>query len=476
MDVRSSTEGISRLESDEQQRNWRNEKWERKAKDSLANYDPTRAHLNFEVARGGIVQPIDTSKTIAEKMAENLAARGIRNPNDNPNARRKNRIIGQFIFGGNRQRMHEIAFGSQKVDLIKGADNSSITRSKDIEVWAKDVYDFMTRRYGEENIISFYVHLDEKNPHVHCTMVPVDPATNKISWRNIFGKSLAEESANMNHLHTIFEHEVGEKWGLERGSNMAETGAKHRSTEEYKRDLVRSVEELANTVQELNRQIQRLQIKVKSFTSMIEHLQERKEDIRSQIEEIAMRFADGEKDDVKLAQKIAQLSAKLDKTNADIDMRQQMLDETTELLNSAQAKFASMLRQQENLVEVVRDKNDIVATRAERDVARACNTAMATSFAPLMDTLSSEQKELLDTTGFTDLLENSQNIMNCAMLLALNYVKQATTYAESCGGGGSPGIGWGRAKDDDDDRWWLRCVTKASEMIGSGGRRQGRRR
>lgn len=189
-----------------------------------------------------------------------------------------------------------------------------------------------------------------------------------------------------------------------------------------------------------------------------------------------MRFADGEKDDAKLAQKIAQLSAKLDKTNADIDMRQQMLDETTELLNSAQAKLASMLRQQENLVEVVRDKNDIVATRAERDVARACNTAMATSFAPLMDTLSSEQKELLDTTGFTDLLENSQNIMNCAMLLALNYVKQATTYAESCGGGGSPGIGWGRAKDDDDDRWWLRCVTKASEMIGSGGRRQGRRR
>ena len=134
MDVRSSTEGISRLESDEQQRNWRNEKWERKAKDSLANYDPTRAHLNFEVARGGIVQPIDTSKTIAEKMAKNLAARGIRNPNDNPNARRKNRIIGQFIFGGNRQRMHEIAFGSQKVDLTKGADNSSITRSKDIEL------------------------------------------------------------------------------------------------------------------------------------------------------------------------------------------------------------------------------------------------------------------------------------------------------------------------------------------------------
>ena len=44
----------------------------------LANYDPTRASLNFEVTKGGVVQPIDKSKSIAQKMAENLAARGIR--------------------------------------------------------------------------------------------------------------------------------------------------------------------------------------------------------------------------------------------------------------------------------------------------------------------------------------------------------------------------------------------------------------
>ena len=39
------------------------------------------------------------------------------------------------------------------------------------------------------------------------------------------------------------------------------------------------------------------------------------------------------------------------------------------------------------------------------------------------------------------------------MLLSLGYIHEATTYAESCGGGGSPGSGWGRDKDEDDDHW-----------------------
>ena len=49
-----------------------------------------------------------------------------------------------------------------------------------------------------------------------------------------------------------------------------------------------------------------------------------------------------------------------------------------------------------------------------------------------------------------------------------NYVGkmcEATTYAESCGGGGSPGSGWGRDKDDDDDHWWRRCITVSAAMM-----------
>lgn len=207
MDMRSKTEGISTLESKEQQRNWDKKSWQKKANDPLANYDPTRAHLNFEIARGGVVQSIDKSKTIDQKMRENLASRGIRNPNDNPKAKRQSRILAQFVIGGNSDRMREIAFGNQTVDLSKGADNSHLTRQKDIEEWAKDVYGFIAKRFGEENIVSCYVHLDEKAPHIHLTLLPVKDG--KMSYRAVFGNSLTEESNTLTQLHTVIANEVG---------------------------------------------------------------------------------------------------------------------------------------------------------------------------------------------------------------------------------------------------------------------------
>lgn len=35
------------------------------------------------------------------------------------------------------------------------------------------VYLFLTERYGEENVISAYVHMDETTPHMHFLFVPV---------------------------------------------------------------------------------------------------------------------------------------------------------------------------------------------------------------------------------------------------------------------------------------------------------------
>lgn len=37
----------------------------------------------------------------------------------------------------------------------------------------KDVYRFVADKYGEENIVAFILHLDETNPHVHCTLLPI---------------------------------------------------------------------------------------------------------------------------------------------------------------------------------------------------------------------------------------------------------------------------------------------------------------
>ena len=51
------------------------------------------------------------------------------------------------------------------------------------------------------------------------------------------------------------------------------------------------------------------------------------------------------------------------------------------------------------------------------------------------------------------------------MLLSLGYIREATIYAESCGGGSSPDSGWGRDKDEDDDHWWRRCIAVSAAMM-----------
>jgi len=45
--------------------------------------------------------------------------------------------------------------------------------------------------------------------------------------------------------------------------------------------------------------------------------------------------------------------------------------------------------------------------------------------------LSDRQKEILDESGYNDLTTNADNIINCAVLLVLGFISEATTYAQS---------------------------------------------
>lgn len=80
MDMRSTTSGVSVQESDEQQRNWTKQHWEKKAKDSLSNYDPTRAKLNFEVVKGGHHSTDRHLKDNSGKDGGELGCKGYQRP------------------------------------------------------------------------------------------------------------------------------------------------------------------------------------------------------------------------------------------------------------------------------------------------------------------------------------------------------------------------------------------------------------
>ena len=290
-----------------------------RAKKAQWNYDPSREHLNFEIGKGGVVMKVNKMKSIPQRIAENLEARGIKDPNlslINQGKRPYFKTVANFILGGNREVMRNLAFGNQNVNWEQGADNTQLKRMPEIENWAKDAYRFMCKKYGEKNIAAFVVHLDEANPHIHCTVLPITPKE-KFSFLGVFLDGHDDKEAlsrHMTNLHTEFANEVGIKYGLERGDSIKETGAEHRTTEEYRERLWKEAQQKEAEVEENNktiegnkktidtqnnimdsqsREIKHAAARLKALQTMIKNLQTHKMDLEGEVKKLERDLESG---------------------------------------------------------------------------------------------------------------------------------------------------------------------------------------
>lgn len=478
MDMRPG-KGITAAQSDEHQRNWTEKGWEHAVRNG--NYDRSREHLNFEITKGGVIRPVDKSRTITGRMADNLRERGIEDPNAG-RAEPKYRTVVNIIFGGSRNRMQELAFGEQKVDLAHGADNSRIRRKKDIEEWAKDIYNFACAQWGEENVIGFIVHLDEKNPHVHCTVLPVK--NGKFKYKEIFGgANKYEYKAHITALHDALS-KVNEKWGLYRGSSIALTGARHRSTEEYRRELSEECTTLEEQIKrnkkllgELLADIRFAEKRVKGLNTMTANLEEKKRVLIAEMEALAGDLKAGRGDSEELRKKISRLDLDLQKVLDSLADKQGKLEE-------ANNKLSELRRLEEETRQRAEDyRRDLKAATYNLEhqvryrLADALLGDILKEFKSLFPALDDNGRGLFEDSLLKDVAERGEDIFKCAVYLFANYVDLATTFAESHGGGGGDNdLPWGRKEDEDDRAWARRCLLRACRMMKPSGGKNVRRK
>lgn len=143
--------------------------------------DQTRSHLNFEI-RKNKVQPIDSSKTLMDMFRDNIKARNIEEPQSFPEEF-GSIIMAELVFSGDIHFIEKMVFGDQMIMYGEGVDNSQITASDNVKSWAYMCYIFTSLSFGKDNIVAFYVHLDEQVPHIHCFITPtvLDKAENKLT-------------------------------------------------------------------------------------------------------------------------------------------------------------------------------------------------------------------------------------------------------------------------------------------------------
>lgn len=464
--------GITAAQSDEHQRNWTERGWEHAMK--IGNYDRSREHLNFEVTKGGVIRQVDKSRTITGRMADNLRERGIEDPNAKL-AEPKYRTVVNIIFGGSRGRMHELAFGEQKVDLTHGVDNSRIRRQKDIEEWAKDVYNFAAAQWGEENIVAFVVHLDEMNPHVHCTVLPIKDG--KFKYKEIFGgANKYEYKAYITAIHDELA-KVNEKWGLYRGVSIALTGAKHRTTEEYRRALSEECTTLEERVEnsrtllaQLIADIRFAEKRVKGLGTMTANLEEKKKVLVKEMETLAADLKAGRGDSEELRKKIGRLDLELQKVLDSLADKQGKLEEANQKLSELRKLEDETRERAEGYRQDLKAATYNLEHQVRYRLADALLDDILKDFQSQLSAMDENGRSVFDGSLLKDVAERGEDIFKCAIYLFANYVDLATTFAESHGGGGGDNdLPWGRKEDEDDRAWARRCLMRACRMMKPSG-------
>ena len=119
-------------------------------------------------------------------------------------------------------------------------------------------------------------------------------------------------------LHTSLAEEVNDKWGLSRGDDIYETNARHRSTEEYKRDLTHECNLLENQRSALEESIQTgraelasARTKVRALTTMVTNKEHELENAEEELSKVNASISRGEGDVEQLLNHKRMLEAKI---------------------------------------------------------------------------------------------------------------------------------------------------------------------
>ena len=199
------------------------------------NADPTRTHLNRE-----LVEFPDGVSDRTEAISHRIRTAGI-----------KRKITPDQV------RAIRIVLSGTHEDMMKIQDEGRL------DEWCDDNLQWLHYTFGKENTVSAVLHMDEHTPHIHATVVPiVTGERRKAKKKQTEGKRSYRKKANTVRLcaddvltreklvtyHDSYAKAM-EKYGLQRGVRGSE--ARHTTTAQYYRDLIRQTSELEANVQQL---------------------------------------------------------------------------------------------------------------------------------------------------------------------------------------------------------------------------------
>lgn len=486
--------------------------WQAKIAGTL---DESRMKLDFEVGKGGVIKEIDKTKSIPKRIKAILDANGIQDPNEGltdeqlKQSRVGVRTYASFILQGSHDTMERLAFGDQKVDYNPGADNSALERKEEIEKWAIDMYRFMAKKYGEENIASFVVHLDETTPHAHCIIVPITESK-ELSFRKVFAGKDKYEFAKRTKQIWDEAAAIANKYGMKRGEDKNLTGNKHKSYLQWLKEQIfsskkkldeqiktigeqeKDIEDNNNTIVSqrqqiyfLNGQIKQAEKKLKSFQTMIKNFEAQQQQLEQEIASLNEQYKNGKISNEELERRTRELNTQISEINTKLVDKKNKLTETEQTLNDLREQKSKIQEE----VSDLQQKKDIAEKELPEIFEKAQSKINDTFYEVMTDeakkdyndledfskklpaNLRNEFESIMENSVFSDLGKRGEEMAGVAAALFLGYIDQATSFAHGSGGGGGHPGNWGRKKDEDDEAFARRCCIMGRMMMRPAGRK-----
>ena len=341
-----------------ERRGWDENTYQLKNQDTNNHYDFSRKHLNFEINSQGEIVPLCSNPVpLHERLQKRLDALGFKPYMD------KNTPLGisdnspnctvGIIVSGDHDVLTRLAFGDQDVDFTLQKSNADVVLKQGIKDWALDTYHWACDRWGAENIIGFDVHLDETTPHIQIQTIPVAKTKSRgrasakyvhkddkskvlsnkewkklpeeirsnfvrtederrekecVSYARVWGEDKYAVGNTYKQMHTDYYNEVGHKYGLERGDDIAMLPGEERRERVHKSKAVLEAERQAKDAIARNQvENERLEGQKEKMAGEVQDIKKQKESLEEQNDKLAGEIQNKEYRKEKLEGNISQL-------------------------------------------------------------------------------------------------------------------------------------------------------------------------
>lgn len=200
------------------------------------NADRTRTHLNRE-----LVQFPEGVRNRTQAIAHRIETAGIR----------------RKVSANQVKAIRILLTGSNK-------DMKQMEAEGRIEDWCNDSLKWIRETYGEQNLVSAVLHMDEKTPHIHATVIPIvtgerrkagqeeQNGKKKYRKKNPQDVRLCADDVMARHRLKHYQDTYAQamnKYGLQRGVDGSL--AKHISTMQHYKQLVEQQDSLQENIENL---------------------------------------------------------------------------------------------------------------------------------------------------------------------------------------------------------------------------------